>query len=210
MFIPAGRTSLVKKGNAGLQLQTEYAYRPYPRITTTVSSSGQVLHKIERKLKRAIESFEEQQKVEEAIRRQHSEVSSVIEQQTFVASLGFKDKLEEKWNGLSLFDQIASIPGVEKIFKLDTDGHFYSSENGNEFKKVFSTIFKNLRDLLEVFSQLPGDPMTRERGVYEVQPNRLYFASLGNECLFIIVRRTDDLTNYEQAISKIIKDSEAV
>ncbi len=208
-FIPVGRTSLVKKGNAGIQIQTEYAYRPYPRITTTVSTSGQVLHKIEKKLDNPIESFEEQRKMEEVMRRQHSEVSAIIEQQTFVAALGFKEKLQQQWEGLTLFDQLASMPGIEKIYKLDTKGNFVNANHSDEFKKIFSPIFKNLRDLIEVFTQLPGEPMTRERGVYEVQPDRLYFASTGSECLFIIVRKGSHTINYEQAIGKVVKEASA-
>ena len=79
-LIPNGRTSRVKKGETSLQVQTEYAYRPYPRLTTTVLNDGQVLHKIEKKLDRPIGSVEEQSEIERMIKRQHSDVVSIIEE----------------------------------------------------------------------------------------------------------------------------------
>ncbi len=78
VFIPAGRTSLVKRGDQQLQVQTEYAYRPYPRITTTILNGGQVLHKLEKRLERPIESVEEQNIAEDVIKRQHLEVIALI------------------------------------------------------------------------------------------------------------------------------------
>ena len=59
-FIPAGRTSLVNKDGSSIQIQTEYAFRPYPRVTTTILDNGRVLHKVERKLNKGIDSIEEQ------------------------------------------------------------------------------------------------------------------------------------------------------
>lgn len=86
-FIPAGRTSLVKRGEKALQLQTEYAYRPVPRITTTVSIAGQVLHKIERGLDKPVENLEEKQRMEVRIQRQHTEIKSIIEDPTLAEKL---------------------------------------------------------------------------------------------------------------------------
>lgn len=77
-FIPAGRTSLVKRGETMLQVQTEYAHRPYPRITTTILNQGQVLHKLEKKLDHAISTVEEQNIAEDVMKRQHAEVLSLI------------------------------------------------------------------------------------------------------------------------------------
>jgi len=73
-YIPAGRTSLVKKGGLSLQIQTEYARIPAPRITTTILKNGQVLHKVQRELEYQITSLEEQASTEEIIKRQHMAV----------------------------------------------------------------------------------------------------------------------------------------
>lgn len=79
-FIPTGRTSLVKKGSVSLQVQTEYAYRPYPRLTTTILNNGQVLHKIEKKLDKPIESFDEQSVMEVRMKSQHNDVVNIIKE----------------------------------------------------------------------------------------------------------------------------------
>src|SRR3990172_3768301 len=77
-YIPAGRISMVDKGGVALHVQTEYAYRPYPRVTTTILDRGRVLHKVEKKLPKGIDSPEEQSQMEEVIKHQHSEILAII------------------------------------------------------------------------------------------------------------------------------------
>ena len=77
-LIPTGRTSLVKRGEVSLQVQTEYAHRPLPRITTTVQQDGRVLQKIERSLDNPIASIEEKNLMEDTIRKQHLEILTII------------------------------------------------------------------------------------------------------------------------------------
>jgi len=79
-YIPLGQTSLVVSAeDERLQIQTEYSTHPYARIATTVTNSGQVVHKIERKLKRAVASEEEQSRLERVMRQQHSDIVRTIE-----------------------------------------------------------------------------------------------------------------------------------
>jgi len=77
-YVPAGKTSIIKRSDISYQLQTEYAYRPYPRITTTILHEGQVIKKIERRLDNPIESIEEQNRVQDIIQIQHNEVFKLI------------------------------------------------------------------------------------------------------------------------------------
>ena len=60
-------------------------------------------------------------------------------------------------------------------------------------------------ELMTVFGPVSGTDCTRESGVYEVERDRLYFASVGSECYFIIVRRINVTTNYEQEIKASLK-----
>lgn len=78
-FIPVGRTSLARRGETALQVQTEYAARPNPRIATTISENGRVIHKVERPLERQIMSAEEQRETEAQMRQQHASVVATIE-----------------------------------------------------------------------------------------------------------------------------------
>ncbi len=224
-LIPAGKTSLVRKGPSPLQVQTEYANRPYPRITTTILSDGQVLHKIEKKLERAVESEEEQTRTELIIQRQHEEVELFIHQNGFLAvepvsASGPEGSLpgESDLAGPSatstvtpeivlhqpLSEKFASIAGFEHVFELDNDGHFKSEHAAGQFKKRFGSLYKSVPEIIEVFPACSDDPATREKGVYEVERERLYLASTGSQCYFITIVPPAEKADYEKSIGELI------
>lgn len=202
-FLPAGRTSLVKNGDVPLQVQTEYAYRPYPRITTTILNNGQVVHKIEKKLLQPISSLDEQTRVERFLQVQHGEVLKTIKTNPPQVA----DESQPEPQTLTISENLATVPGVQRIFHLDAAGNFVGMDDQHQFKETFGAILKNLTDVMDVFVLSPeGD--RRERGVCEVERDRLYFVSCGRECYFLSVRRVDCETSYEQAIKKSINSDE--
>ncbi len=206
-FIPNGRTSLVKRGQTALQVQTEYACRPYPRLTTTVLNSGQVVHKIEKKLERPVGSSEEQTEIERQIKRQHQEIVAIIKETTKTNPAMLKEPRKPSNGYISLADRIISIGGVHKVYDLDNDGNFLDTDNAFEFKKGFSALFKGLRDLIDVFSTVPGISMAREKGVYEVERNRLYMVSCGDALYIVLIRPNCEDIDYEAALKKALAES---
>ncbi len=206
-YIPAGRTSTVKRGNTVLQVQTEYAHRPNPRITTTILDNGRVLHKVERQLDRTIESLEEQRKTEVTLVRQHTEVMSIIQNDpSAVNEPKFPSPEPIDISPLSAHDRIKAIPGVQMVIQMENDGTFSSPEMTMEFQKQFAFVFKNLRELLELFERVPGVGVVRRQGVYEVERDRLYFVSCGDECFFVVIRRVNVTTQYEQELRAVLVD----
>ncbi len=208
-FIPAGRTSLVQKGDLALQVQTEYAMRPTPRITTTILKQGQVLHKIERALERPIESFDEQRSIEIGMKRQHIEVVNILQSASIDAALKLTNQFTLPPKEADIPDEaacLAAIPGVRKVYHLDNEGNFHAPDVSEQFKKQFSFVFKNLRDVLSIFAELPGNDGARERGVYEIEQDRLYFVSLGKSCYFLLITPDQGISNYEAAIKIALKD----
>lgn len=231
-YIPAGRTSLVKRGQVALQLQTEYASRPLPRITTTISRNGRVLHKIEREMIKAIESIEEQQHTETVIRRQHEEISDIIRSPQFNIQLEPQDgrdadeprelahadypeaemsaRPERVDQTAYAYERLMNAPGVEYVFRLDNDGNFVGHKDGKAFKKKFGSLMKNLQEMMNLFSMLPGTGGQRESGVCEIEMDRLYFASVGTECYFVLVERVDGDTDFETMIKRAIYGDEEI
>ncbi len=203
-MIPTGRTSLVKKGTTPIQVQTEYALRPAPRVTTTILKSGQVLHKVERTLEKPIESIEEKNQMEFTIRKQHAEVLAIIEDGTPTMAAA-PEKPAEPPKELTTEERLAQIPGVSRIYRLDNEGNFVNANTSEEFKLAFSSVFKSMTELISVFSQVPGVGINRERGVYEIERDGLYLVSTGSELYFFCVERPDLETNYEQAIGKALR-----
>ena len=231
-FIPTGRTSLVKRGDTKIQVQTEYAYRPVPRITTTVLKSGQVLHKVERQLDKPIDSLEEKRRTEGAIRKQHAEILGIIEKKDQPADLVPQDiaptppveegrtvsapkpdpEVEEKEYPyvptpdpvLSTEEQLGMIPGIQQVYRLDYQGNFHQGKLRSEFKKQFSRVFKSLSQLLLVFTEIPGVGVNREQGVYEIERDRLYLVSSGVEFFVCYLKAPRPDVDYEKAMRAVL------
>ena len=202
-FIPAGRTSLVKAGGLSLQVQTEYAPNPTPRITTTILRDGRVVQKIERALDKPVTTLEEQTRMERSIQRQHHEVCRLLErggQQTRRMTA----TSEAKPTPPTTHEQLQAVPGVQRVFRLDNEGNFVGAAPSEEFRKMFAPVFQNLRELLDVFMLVPGVGVTRETGVYEVERDALYLVSAGVECYILLVEPPGPTEGFEQAFKRII------
>jgi len=206
-YIPAGRTSLVNKEGASIQVQTEYANRPYPRVTTTILDNGRVLHKVEKKLTKGVDSIEEQSQMEEVIKQQHSEILAIIKDNQRNQHPKNEQSETQKFKiakEATIADKLATIPGVERVYHLDRDGEFFNSEEASIFKNAYPNLFKGLCELVELFMILPGAEMKREQGVYEVERDGLYFVSAGKDYFFVKAARIDNTTDFERAIKEII------
>ncbi|MDD3730906.1 MAG: hypothetical protein PHU88_00835, partial [candidate division Zixibacteria bacterium] len=180
--------------------------RPTPQITTTIINEGRVVHKIRRDLDKPISSIEEQNRMEVTIKRQHAEIIDIIQSEFYnPESIGKKVLKHEK--NMPLRDRLASIPGVKKIFTLDNEGNFISEKASKQFQETFSMIFKNIQELMKLFARTPGVGKTREKGVYEIERDRLYFVSVGSECYFMVVKRLGGEIDYEQVIRNAIRES---
>jgi hypothetical protein len=201
-FIPAGRTSIVNKGGVDYQLQTEYARHPHPRITTSIFTQGQVLHKIERPLETDIDSLEEMHAVEDIIKKQHQEVATIIREKGLSrhAEQSLK-RSEEKIRS----SRIASLPEVEKVYLVTSEGKLTGDKQvTKQFGNLFRHVLKGLPELLKVFTELPGAGHTKEEGLYEIEPNRLLLASTGAEFFLILLKPGTDYSKLSPQIQKII------
>jgi hypothetical protein len=227
-FIPVGRTSLAQQGGRSLQVQTEYAPRPVPRITTTISHEGQVVHKVERSLDHAVESVDEQSRVERTLRRQHTEIVEIIERSpknkqeevppesepamaeyelpgTTVDHAGIPDQEDDSFiASASAFERIKGLPGVQHVYRVDNEGNLIGKHSSKQFRKAFGAIFKNIEELINLFGRIPGIGLSRELGVCELERDRLYFVSAGLECYFIVVENADIDTDYEEILNVIV------
>jgi len=203
-FIPAGRTSRIVKGNDELQIQTEYACRPSPRLTTSVITGGRVIHKIQRDLAAPISSLDEKADVEKIMRKQHFDVIEIVRDRNFNDDVTVKENSVIETKSLSLQDRLSLIKGVERVYRLDYDGQFDPANVSPEFKKKYSALFKNIREVIEIFGQLPGGK--REKGVCEIDAGRLCLISTGYECYFLLARRMVRERSLEKEIGEILAE----
>jgi hypothetical protein len=202
-YIPTGRTSRILRGSAELQIQTEYACRPEPKITTTVFSRGRVIHKIEQELGLPIASQEEMFKVEGLLRKQHVEVIQIVDNDNFMTYLQRQEPSASPNIPKTITDKLNSIDFVEKVFRIDSNGTIDFDSPSSDFKKKFSAIFKNLHELIDIFQQLPGGK--REEGVYAIEQGRLYLLSTGYEFFLVLTNSNDESAKLEKKLQMIIK-----
>lgn len=199
--IPAGRTSRIVKGAIEIQIQTEFAARPSPRLTTSIFSKGQVMHKVEQELQTEITTFEDKVRIEDKLRKQHFEVLKTLKDEKKLESFLSTTTVKESGGNL-ISRRIGDIRGVERVFHLDNEGEFSSDQISKEFKKKYSVISKSMLEILNIFGMLPSGE--REKGVYEVEPERLYLASCGHECYFILTSPSSGDINFESEIRQAI------
>jgi hypothetical protein len=185
-YIPAGRTSLVKKGKTAFQLQTEYASIPRPRVTTTIFTEGRVLHKIEKPIDKDIATVEEMHRVEDIIMAQHLEVSKIIHERGLPT---VPESVAGTFLERTRSESISQLPEVERVFRITSDGKIADdSQITRKFKKLFKHILKELPEMIMVFASMPGEPGRREEGIYELEAGRILLASTGVEFFLILVK----------------------
>ncbi len=178
-YVPAGKTSIIKRSDITYQLQTEYAYRPYPRITTTILNEGQVIKKIERKLDNPVESIEEQNRVQDIIQIQHNEVFKLIRedspiqkstpeipsQQTIETSPEKIKKhidIQKVSQPQNLLDEIEVVnvndrkPIIERFASISGIEHIYQVDNTGEFKSATAQkhFRKNFKKSFKIINKL--------------------------------------------------------
>jgi len=78
MMIPNGLVSEASFKDAKLCVQTEFAQRPKPRVTTTISLNGEVVEKVENIWERPPQTEEDKQEIEKFLKRQHQQVLEKI------------------------------------------------------------------------------------------------------------------------------------
>jgi hypothetical protein len=155
-YQPPGRLSKVTGQDYMIQIQTEFAWNPQPRITTSVVLDGVIVHKIQKEWKGQLETEEEQQIVGRYINRQHDEVEKIVKSnQDFI--LNYTKSAHKDMD----FDGIVEIEGVQRAFLLTSDGLMTPfREEEIELEKV--QLFEKLFELVEFL-----DHMTRMGGMDE-------------------------------------------
>jgi ABC-type phosphate/phosphonate transport system substrate-binding protein len=88
MINPAGISSEANFREMKFCVQTEFAPRPKPRITTSVSLNGEMVQKVEKFWEKLPQSEEDKDEIERFLRKQHQEVIKNIKEkeEKFVSS----------------------------------------------------------------------------------------------------------------------------
>lgn len=195
---------MVKTGGLSLQVQTEYAGNPSPRITTTILQEGQVLHKVQRNLDKPISSLEEQNKAEKTIVTQHADILSILRDGKATRALKLKLAEKDEEKSLGSVTTLRKIPGVRNVYRLDSDGNFVGARTSEQFQESFGPIFQNMRQLLSIFLPDPERDGIQEKGVHEIQEDRLYLVSVSGERYFVVIEPEAGISDYGDKIRQVV------
>jgi len=146
-FLPAGRLAKVEHDGVVIQIQTEFSWRPHPRIATGVFIDGVVIHKIQKDWDAPVDTDEQQRVVENFINRQHAEIVAIIESQ--------KKDLVNRQKRISteeLLEKILHLDGVNAAWCMTKKGVISPDSGGRELLPEYRTTFETLIDLCGILS----------------------------------------------------------
>ena len=210
-FNPAGLSSQIKIEGKVFHLQTEFAQRPKPRITTSIILSGETIHKIDHPWEESWETEEERNKIDSFIKEQHEKairfikenVSNFIKEETIEEEKEILKK-EPQSILLDLWKKIAELPGIEKLTAISSDGSMFYSEGGDEFGARISPLVvgsNKFADLLSGVSRL-GE---FEGGIIETKQERIAFINYKRSILALAIKEGKDLKELLGEIKEVLK-----
>jgi hypothetical protein len=173
MFIPNGRLSAVEYGDEKVQIQTEFAAYPRPRVTTSVVLAGRLVHKEEQTWEDETESPEGQHNLELALKRQHIEVherveSNVIDLMPRPQAASSPVRMPEVRSPQPpARHPAAHTPGVLRLFIVSRSGDLLAADDSGVPAPGSAGLFVAAADFIEFFesseSERFNQMLTRDR-----------------------------------------------
>jgi len=171
MFIPNGRLSAVSHEGDKIQIQTEFALHPHPRVTTTVVLGGRVLHKEEKAWDTSTETPEGQEQLEAFLHKQHLAVHAKVEErlvalepppppQAAVSNIRMPSSPRGR-------HPAGKTPGVMRLFIVSKSGDLLAADDTGIPGPRHAEWFRAAAEFIEFFetaeSQRFGQMLTRDR-----------------------------------------------
>jgi hypothetical protein len=160
MMIPSGLSSEAKLKDAKLCVQTEFAQRPKPRVTTTISRNGVVLEKVENAWEGPPRTEQERERIERFLRRQHQGVLARIKSdntQSAAPSAEAEKTASTGQAGMSRIDRLLSeTDGVSGWTHISGDGQVTAHHLPAPETKEISDLVPPLKDLSSFLTSVTG------------------------------------------------------
>ena len=174
MFIPNGRLSAIEFEGEKVQIQTEFATMPKPRVTTSVVLGGRVLHKEDQLWESETESPEGQNELETALKRQHIEVHEKVESQTIslapapqAADARVRMPAAPEADTAPARHPAGQTPGVLRLFIVSKSGDFLAADDSGVPGPGSQGLFTQTAEFIDFFesseSERFNQMLTRNR-----------------------------------------------
>jgi len=203
MLIPAGLISEAQAGDSKFFIQTEFAQRPQPRVTTTISINGAVVEKIENAWDGLPHTEEDKEEIEKFLRKQHKQVLKKIKDEKeklagFVPEKG-KTILPEDDVILKIREEFSKTEGVLGwVFILDDESmktHLISEREQRQIEDLVRSI-RDLSNLLAPIMEMGKLGC----GILDTRKNRAVFLPL--ERYFLAIQ-LDLKVDFKKLVARI-------
>jgi len=158
-FIPPGRLSGYKHAGKTIQVQTEYAPRPRPRVTTSVVLDGRIVHKLDRPWEDGVDTDELQKALESSLAEQHRQAMEMVK--TRATEYVGTAKTTEDTSGYgqgsfrdSMVEVLGSLPSVIGVYEIDQAGKIIYTHNYRDIYAEWDREFEMLAQLAEEFPNI--------------------------------------------------------
>ncbi len=153
-FIPLGRLSSHDHAGKTIQIQTEFATRPQPRVTTSVVLDGRIVHKADSPWEQGIESEEDRKNLEKFLSDQHHKVRDMVRAQAEeivgkTAQTTESPEFPDSSFRDSMVEVLGSLPSVTGVYEFDEQGKTIFSHNYQEIFAEWDREFKMLTRLVD-------------------------------------------------------------
>jgi hypothetical protein len=168
MFIPNGRLSAVEHGDEKVQIQTEFATHPRPRVTTTVVLGGRVVHKEEHPWESETETPDGQQELESFLHKQHLAIHHRVENQEIQVVLPQAAVSRVVMPSVpAARHPAAQTPGVLRLFIVSRSGDLLAADDSGVPGPGSAGLFMSAADFIEFFESTESERfaqmLTRDR-----------------------------------------------
>ncbi|MFQ6032433.1 MAG: hypothetical protein ACE5K2_05875 [Candidatus Zixiibacteriota bacterium] len=211
MINPAGISSEASYGEKRFCVQTEFAPRPKPRITTSVSLNGEVVQKVENLWEKLPQSEEDKDEIERFLRKQHQKVIKEIKEKgkRFVLSKDEAKKIatgeEEQWERviLRVKELISATQGVTGYMLFSKDEQIIPQDILNSKDKICVDLAQCRKDLASFLSSVSkvGNFIG---GLLEGKKMRMVFIPIKNNFFAGRVNPDVDLKDLVQKIRSVV------
>jgi hypothetical protein len=204
MIIPGGLSSEASFKDTKFWVQTEFAQRPKPRVTTTISINGEVVEKVENVWERLPQTEEDKQEIEKFLKRQHQQVLKKIKNRSEKLTsperkmeevVSYKEAVVPK-----VEEELSMIDGVLGWVLILQDGQMLTHQISEPVDK---DLVQRIKDF---FSFLPS--VTRlgkfVGGILETPGSCMVFLPLQTHFLAIELNPKVDLKNLVQRIKSVV------
>lgn len=153
MIYPAGISGEASTGDKIFHVQTEFAPRPKPRITTSISVNGEVVQKVENIWERLPQSEEDKDEIERFLKKQHQEVIKDIKEKGERFTLSKEEK--QRQQAISKIKEVISgIQGVSGWVLFSDEDQIISPDVSDADSQRMVDLARNNRELASFLSSV--------------------------------------------------------